>query len=146
MTLRACALFLALVPAALAQEKGAEELKRLQGEWALVGREIDGEKDAPEDVEKSRIKIVIKGNKVTLSSRGDPVGAEGTLKVFPDAKPKAVELTHTSGDMKGQKAYAIYKLEGDRLTVCRSPTKRPTEFTTKPNSDRVILIYKRQKK
>jgi uncharacterized protein (TIGR03067 family) len=148
MTLRiSVILVVAFLPSVLAQEKNtAEELKRLEGEWVLVGREFDGEKDSAEEVEKSRIKVVIKGDKLTATSRGDPDGATYTLKVFPDANPKASELSYTSGPMKGQKAYAIYKLDGDQLTVCRSPSKRPTEFSTKPNSDRAILIYKRQKK
>ena len=142
-------LAVALPLAAQAQEKdaAAEELKRLQGTWVLVGREFDGEKATPEEVKKQEIRVVVKGDKVTATSRGDPVGTEYTLKLSPGARPKAAELIHASGPMKGKAAaFSIYKLEGDRLTVCRSPSKRPAEFTTKPDSDRVVLIYQREKK
>jgi uncharacterized protein (TIGR03067 family) len=142
-------LAVALPLAAQAQEKdaAAEELKRLQGTWVLVGREFDGEKATPEEVKKQEIRVVVKGDKVTATSRGDPVGTEYTVKLDPKAKPRAAQLIHASGPMKGKTAaFSIYKLEGDRLTVCRSPSKRPAEFKTKPDSDRVVLVYQREKK
>jgi uncharacterized protein (TIGR03067 family) len=46
---------------------------------------------------------------------------------------------------------AIYKLDGDRLTICLAfvgPTAdppRPTSFTTDPQSKNVVLTYRRAK-
>jgi uncharacterized protein (TIGR03067 family) len=108
-----------LVPlGALGQGKdAAEELKRLEGTWVLVGREFDGEKARPEEVKRQGIRVTIKGDRLTFTSRGDD-DREYTVKL----DPKAAELIHSSGPEKGKTAaYSIYKLEGDRLTVCRSP-------------------------
>ena len=121
-----------------------EELERLQGTWILVGRELDGKKATEEEVKTLDGKLIQKGNRFTYTSRGDETGRRGTFKIDPTANPKQLEWT-AMGEEK--KVLAIYKLEGDRLTICAgSGDKRPREFTTKPGDGQVIVIYQRQKK
>ena len=49
------------------------------------------------------------------------------------------------------RAKGIYSLNQDKLTICwhewslASGTVRPTDFTAKPNSDRVLLVLQREK-
>ena len=121
-----------------------EELERLQGTWILVGRELDGKKATEEEVKALDGKLIQKGNRFTYTSREDKDGRRGTFKIDPTANPKQLEWT-AMGEEK--KVLAIYKLEGDRLTICAgSGDKRPREFTTKPGDGQVIVIYQRQKK
>jgi len=46
-----------------------------------------------------------------------------------------------------QSALGIYRIRSDRLTLCFSfhGHARPAEFVTKPDDDRVLLIFKRKK-
>jgi len=123
-----------------------EELERLQGTWILVGRELDGKKANEEELKTLDGKLIQKGNRFTYTSRGDEAGRRGTFKIDPTANPKQLEWT-TMGEEKRGKVLAIYKLEGDRLTICAgSGDKRPREFTTKPGDGQVIIVYQRQKK
>ena len=71
-----------------------------------------------------------------------------THKIGPSKKPKTLDMTITDGPQKGMTYHAIYKLEGDKLTICRhvEPCKdRPTELVTKPNSGLMIVVWKRAK-
>jgi uncharacterized protein (TIGR03067 family) len=123
-----------------------EELKHLQGTWMLVGRELDGKKTGEEDVKALEGKLVIKGDRFTYTSRGDATGKRSTFRIDPTANPRRLEWT-APGEEKGEKILAIYKLEGDRLTVCAGGAdKRPRDFTTKPGDLQVIVVYQRQQK
>jgi uncharacterized protein (TIGR03067 family) len=143
LTLAAGAVLLADVPG----QDVTKDQERLQGTWVLVGRELDGKASTEEEVKRIEGKIVVSGNKITYGSRGEVDGQESTFKLDPAAKPRAIDWTITSGPVKGAKVRAIYKLEGDRLTVCSGGgEKRPTEFSTKPRDEQVLLVYRRQKK
>jgi uncharacterized protein (TIGR03067 family) len=122
-----------------------KELARLQGTWHLVGREFDGKKATPEEVKKIDATLIIKDDKITYRSQGEEVW-QATLKLDPTKTPRMIEATHLSGPLKGKTGQAIYKLDGDRLTVCFSYTKRPTDFHTKEGTDRVLVVYQREKK
>jgi hypothetical protein len=56
---------------------------------------------------------------------------------------------HESGPQKGQKQYGIYKLEGDRFTVCAGPrgateSDRPKSFITEGTVN-VVFVFERVK-
>ena len=137
----------ALLPAGHAAQAGdvKKELARLEGTWHLVGREFEGQKATPEEVKKIDATLIIKGDKLTYRSQGAEVW-QAALKIDPAKTPPTIEANHLSGPLKGKTGLAIYKLEGDRLTVCFSYTKRPTAFDTKQGYDRVLVVYQREKK
>ena len=123
-----------------------KELERLQGTWDLVGRELDGKAAAEDDVKVMEGKLVITGDKATYTSRGDDA-RDVTFKIDPTANPRTIEWTITKGPAKGDKVLAIYKIEGDRLTICSGPPEtRPKKFVTRPGSPFVIIIWQKQKK
>src|SRR5713101_7826995 len=137
MTLHAI-LFLAAAFAPGAEEV-KKELERFQGTWLLVGREYDGKVASEDDVKAIEGKLVLEGDKATYTSRVDEAGRQVTFKLDPTAKPRTIEWTVTKGPAKGEKVLAIYKLEGDKLTVCAGTSeRRPKEFVTKPGSPFVI--------
>jgi uncharacterized protein (TIGR03067 family) len=137
-----------LVPVA-AEEPSKEvkaELELLKGSWVLVSRELDGRKDDEKDVKLIYGELDIKGDRFTYKSLGDKVARQGRFKIDPTANPKKLEWTPASGETK-DKILAIYKLEGDRLTICAgTPEKRPEAFTTKRGDRQVLVVYERQKK
>jgi uncharacterized protein (TIGR03067 family) len=133
---------LAVCGAGRADDKSAaREAKMVEGTWQLVEGEIGGNKFPP---------AVAKGIKLTLSPGKYVVNAEskdeGTVKYFPDASPKAMEVTGTDGPNKGKTFPAIYELKGDTLTVCYdlSGKARPTEFKSKKGTQLFLAVYKKQ--
>jgi uncharacterized protein (TIGR03067 family) len=134
---------LLMAAAAPKDDDAKKELKKLEGNWVMVSGEEKGTK-LPEDTVKNA-KLTIKGDKHTVK-----VGEEtfvGTHKLDPTAKPKAIDATDTEGPFKGKTTLGIYKLEGDRFTVCFAPPDkdRPKEFSTKSGTGQFIHVWKRQK-
>jgi uncharacterized protein (TIGR03067 family) len=139
-------LTVALLPTRAATQTAAakKELARFQGTWRLVAREIEGKKATPRTVEAADSTLTFKDAKVTYRSQGEDIWT-ATVKLDPARSPKLVEVTYLTGPEKGKTGRAIYKLEGDRLTVCFSSTQLPTDFTTE-DTDRALVVYQREKK
>ena len=139
-------LMLALLPTGAAAQTAAakKELARFQGTWRLVAREIEGKKATPGAVKAADATLTFKGAEVTFRSQGEDIWT-ATLKLDPTRSPKRIEVTQLTGPEKGKTGKAIYKLEGDRLTVCFSFADLPTDFTTE-DTDRALVVYQREKK
>jgi uncharacterized protein (TIGR03067 family) len=127
-----------------AADAAREELARLQGTWVMTALEINGEKLPAEKFQSTKLEIT--GDRyITDTGRGRH---EATLKLDPAKDPRTIDMTFADGPNKGDTAEGIYKLEGDTLTICRPrlpPQPRPTEFSTKPGTDRFIVVWKRDK-
>ena len=134
---------LLIAAAAPKDDDAKKELKKLEGNWAMVSGEDKGTK-LPEDTVKNA-KLTIKGDKHTVKVGEDTF--VGTHKLDPSAKPKAIDATDTEGRFKGKTTLGIYKLEGDKFTVCFAPPdkERPKEFSTKSGTGQFIHVWKRQK-
>jgi uncharacterized protein (TIGR03067 family) len=129
------------VVAAKPDDKKKDEDK-IQGTWQAVSLEEDGQK-APEDKTKE-IKIVFGADgKVTV--HGGDKEIKGTYQL--DATKKVKELTLKA---EGEKSVlAIYKLDGDDLTICGvadGKGDRPTEFASKAGTHNHLIVFKREKK
>ena len=122
-----------------------KDLEALAGTWVPVSVEIDGRKDE----ELKGVAVTYEASGKISVRRGDKVIGEGTFKIDPGRKPKAIDYKQTSeGEDKGKTALGIYEVEGDRLKLCTVPEgkKRPAEFSSKPGSGHYFRIYKREKK
>jgi uncharacterized protein (TIGR03067 family) len=141
-----------------------KELKKLQGTWKVVASESDGQRPARgwflEELTKA--KLTVKEDKLIFSSEGN---SPWEVAYQSDRKPKldtywlrpakehtAFTITVSMGGFlsKGiETVYGIYKLEGNQLTICYSTQwtekSRPTELKTREGSERVLLIYEREK-
>jgi len=126
-----------------AKGDGPKDSDAIQGSWLASAAEIGG-KPFPDEVRKS-IKLTLKDGKytVTLGNSRD----QGTIKLDPSAKPKALDITGTDGPNKGRTILAIYALNGDTLTICYdlSGKSRPTEFKTTEGSQLLLVTYQREK-
>ena len=126
---------------AVADDKSANDAKKLQGTWQAVDLEANGEKSPADQVKE--LKIVFKGDEVFVvkPSGDDP---KNKFKLDSIKTPKTIDVVPIDGSDKGTIHAGIYSLKKGRLTLCinifgKDPALRPTEFKTKA-SDGVGLI------
>lgn len=135
-----------LPPPAPLQAKPRSDKELLQGVWLVVSGKKDG-KDLPAQFADSS-KITFDGDRmVAVLSDGNRTDRdEFAFELDPSARPKHLTFTKpTSGNTWA----GIYKLEGNRLTIC-SPgglpsAERPKDFDSKPGSRTLLLVLKREK-
>jgi uncharacterized protein (TIGR03067 family) len=155
LTLAACLLVSGVGRADDAEKKDDDAAKKdlaaLEGTWVIAGKEFMGKKATKDEIDKiaAESQLVIKDGKSTLSDvLMKETVYEATLKLDPTAKPKAIDIAHTRGEMKGTTDKAIYEIDGDALKVCYPfmSDERPTEFAGPPDGKALLLTYKRVKK
>jgi uncharacterized protein (TIGR03067 family) len=118
-----------------------KEIDKFQGTWVVVSAEREGQ---PLDDIKDD-KVTFSGDKMTIKTKMRD--QEGTFKLDPTKKPKAIDIKPSEGSEKGQTIQGIYSLEGDRLKFCfaRDGKERPSEFATKAGSGLMMVELKRAK-
>ena len=125
---------------------GVKDKQTLQGLWQAIELEANGQK-APAEVVKA-FRIQIKGDQLVFNPASE--NRKHAFAIDPEAKPKAMDLTPADGPGKGQRLpCAIYKLDGDKLSVCLDKEgqsgKRPTEFKTVDGDGFALIILERAK-
>ena len=120
-----------------------KDRKQMTGTWRPTSYEKDGKKSPAEQLEKTRTIFGADG-KVMVQRDGKTI-VEGNINIDPTKKPKQSEGTFTEGELKG-KTLGIYEIDGDNMRICYAlPGKdRPTEFSSKPGSGHVFVVYKRE--
>jgi uncharacterized protein (TIGR03067 family) len=146
MLLRSAAALTVAVLLALLAARAGEDKKGgdMDGTWALEKVVVDG-KEVPAE-QLAGLKEVIKGTSYT-SYQKDKVFGRGTYKFDRTKKPRQVDARIDDGPGKGDTFLAIYKVEGERMTVCAAPPgkERPTEFASAAGSGHILAVYKRAK-
>jgi RNA polymerase sigma-70 factor (ECF subfamily) len=136
-----------LASLAIADDAADAEAKGLDGTWKFVSLTVDG-KEAPEEfVQKGR--WVIQSKSITFPG---PVKGKSTFEVDPSRSPKAMDMTGVDGPGQGKTIECIYKIEGERLTIClpggkrESPGRpRPLEFSGGEGMSLVVLERVKEK-
>jgi uncharacterized protein (TIGR03067 family) len=121
-------LSLAFAPAPLPRpaKRGpnGEELKKMQGTWALVSEREEGRQ-----LRVGNVRAVIEDNDLTFFVGGKKTG-EWTFTLNATTKPKALDMQMCPpGDLLIR---AVYALEGDTLTICQGglvPRRRPADLS-----------------
>jgi uncharacterized protein (TIGR03067 family) len=136
-------LTVALAVAAPAPAAKKDEDK-LQGTWKVVSVEHNGKKAEPKMI--AGWTLVVAGDKMTARD-GNDVMDESSFRLDAAAKPPAIDLTMTAGNDKGKTVRGIYRLDGDRLTICvAEPGKeRPKEFRAPEGAEATVLAFERSK-
>src|SRR5262249_17501365 len=116
--------------------KPASDQEKLQGVWQAVELELVTSKDEAKQAQLiQRCRWHFTKEKITFQLDDDK-SLEGTFSLDPSQKPKQLDFTLSAGMEKwlGQKFTAVYKLEGDTLTVCTAlpKAKRPAGFALLP--------------
>jgi uncharacterized protein (TIGR03067 family) len=117
------------------------EKKKLQGTWEILSAEESGRKK--EDTSTVRLKI--EGDSFALLE-GDEILVKGPFTLDPTKDPMEMDIAFQEGKPKGQTGRAIYAWDGTDLKFCAAKERdsRPTDFTTTPGDERVLLFLKRQ--
>lgn len=144
-----CALVVLAIPLLLAADTDDDvrkELKALQGKWKTVGVEAVGKPFPKDKIPAFTFVVAADGKSTGQTPQGE---FRFTMTVNPKKDPKTIENMHESGEQKGKKQYGIYKLEGDKFTVCMTPPgkaegDRPKDFTTKDTTN-VVFVFERVK-
>ena len=144
-----CVLVVLVAPPLLAADGDDDvkkELKALQGKWKAVGLEAGG-KPLPKEAIPDFTYIVGADGKATGKMAQSEYTA--TITINPKKDPKTIDNLHESGAQKGKKQYGVYKLDGDKWTVCMTrpgaaETDRPKDFNTKDTAN-VVFVFERVK-
>jgi uncharacterized protein (TIGR03067 family) len=132
------------VAVADSDEAVKKEKKALAGGWTVVSAQRDGEA-LPED-EARKLRLVITEERITLK-QGEKAN-QLMYRLNLSARPSEIELVPNDGPQKGKPLSGIYELNGDNLKVCfalKPDAKRPDRFSTRSDSDTMLLILKREK-
>ena len=146
---RSIAVFCLALPAArviVAQAAAPEsDHDLIQGQWQSKQKIVRGDEmiHVIGSTTRTFSKDTIKGESGLF-----PDSETGTYVIRPEKTPKEIDLiTRRTAFMefsgKEVTSLGIYRIEGDKLTICESVTKRPTEFRTAPDLDWVLTEYTR---
>jgi uncharacterized protein (TIGR03067 family) len=131
------------LPAAIRRIGPAAESQEVRTELARWAGSWEGQSGGAE-----RWVLVIDRDTITGTLWGQ-VQHRGVLRAGPTVTPNLYDQRITEGPDKGKVIRGIYKLKGDRLTLCYvyssegRPAPRPTEFTAPAGSGRFLQTWKR---
>jgi uncharacterized protein (TIGR03067 family) len=135
----------ALAADAPSDEAIKKDFKRLEGTWTVVSAEQDGQ--ALDRIKGGILKITDQNFYIKTKSGTE---MKGDLRIDPAKKPKTMDLAHQEGLLRDKTWQGIYEVAGDDLKICYveadKDKERPAEFTTSQDSNRLLVVLKRDKK
>jgi uncharacterized protein (TIGR03067 family) len=136
--------------AAAGAANDAKDQEALQGTWRCTASEINGDKQADDEVKQYTLEV--DHEKLAVRKSGDLV-MRGTYKTDPAQNPRHIDfkLEENPGnpDDVGKTLPGIYALDGDELKWCFTlpdRSERPKEFKADSGSSQVNAVLKREKK
>jgi uncharacterized protein (TIGR03067 family) len=123
-----------------------KELKALEGKWKAVTLEAGGAVLPKESIPEFIFIVAADGKSTGQMAK---VEYKSSIAVDPKNIPRTIDHVHETGAHKGKKQYGIYKLDGDKWTVCMTPPgaaegDRPKSFDTKDTAN-VVFVFERVK-
>jgi uncharacterized protein (TIGR03067 family) len=124
------------------------DLKKLQGDWKATSIVYNGD-TLPADAE-GKVKLTFKGKVGTLQANKTIKSEYSRLEFTLDetTKPRCMDVGVLVGGQKGLTLEAIYKLDGDKLTICTKVLgmNRPGKFESPGGESTALIVLERVKK
>jgi uncharacterized protein (TIGR03067 family) len=146
LTIPAAKLMEAMLRANEAHDKASlAEEQCLEGTWKLIGVEREGKALAAAEVPD--VVLTLQGSRFTWIRDGRE--SVGSYNPMLRTNPKQMSIMHAVGNNAGNYQVSVYKLEGDKLTMCIAPPNTfgddlPIDFTTRGTRNE-LLVWQRQK-
>ena len=123
---------------ASAKDDAAADLKALQGTWEAVAHQDAGH----EEVTDIYGKMTIRGDQIRT---GSPNEWTARLSLATGDGPNGLEWTVPEGEDGGKVERAIYRLDGDRLTIAyaKPGDPRPTSFDPGPGGAQHRTVWRK---
>jgi uncharacterized protein (TIGR03067 family) len=118
-----------------------KELEKLKGTWKLTS-EVDSGTSIPPDPNE----VFIFNGKNVQNKVGPKITDEFDLKLNLKENPKQIDLIPLKEPNKGVPSPAIYKIEGNKLTICVNFApggKRPNAFESNQTNRNIILTMEK---
>jgi uncharacterized protein (TIGR03067 family) len=132
-----------IVGAPAKKEAPAKEPPSLVGQWLGESGLRGGKPDNPPA--GTSITFTADG-KVLMKEGSAGKPEEGTYTADPKKSPAELDIAPPTTE-KGPNVLAIYKIEGDTLTICLTMgAARPKEFASPPGSEVMLITCKRARK
>jgi uncharacterized protein (TIGR03067 family) len=141
-----CVLAVAHATAAAAGDEAARQnIAAWQGTWQAVSFLEDGKQKPAEELKK--ITLTVKGTDYHFQNGTVNFSEHGSYTFRAEKNPQELDILVGDGADKGKVYLVIYKVVGDRLTICLQADNkaRPREFTGEAGSGCVLEVWERVK-
>lgn len=120
-----------------------KEKAMLRGTWQAIAMDYWMEEKVPEEGIR-KLSMVITDTKATIKDGPEERPGDYTI----DSTKKEIDIAFTGGRHKGKTMKALYKLDGDTLSLCSGDQPgdpRPREFKVSKETRTLIITLKRVK-
>lgn len=119
------------------------ERSTFQGSWTAIVVERNGK---PASDFMGNI-LMLRNGQFTIKSQAGELLYHGTYQFNENVTPGTIDFIHKDDWLLGTTWKGIFKLEGQTLRICDNAPfpsgERPTDFTTRPESNRVSIVFQR---
>ena len=134
-----------VLPLAADPKKELADQEKFQGEWVMVGLEVREESVPAQKLAGTT--LVIKKDKYTtvVKKKEHPV----TFTLDPKQDPKHIDMMIPDDSGTPQLSKGIYKIEGDKLIICRGQAPggdRPRNYVSSAKDDVFVVTWERKPK
>lgn len=122
-----------------AQDRAADEFRKLQGTWVVLGGEHNGK--PLEGIQGGALTFKDQAFALRTASGRDYTGE---VKIDASTSPRQIDLLHSDGTLWE----AIYTVDGDAFKLnyveAGGKDKRPTLFSTSSETEASIVVLRRK--
>jgi uncharacterized protein (TIGR03067 family) len=134
-----------VLPLVAEHPKELTDQDKLQGEWVLVGLDVR-EESVPAEKLAGTTLVIRKDRYTTVVKKKEyPV----TFTLDPKQEPKHIDMLVPDDSGTPQLSKGIYKIEGDKLIICRGQApggERPRNFVSSAKDDVFVVTWERKAK